>query len=161
WTLSPACTAGWKMPTRGEAMASERGSTGATSRTSAVGCAMAATGGRLSLSRVEPWVMSSSAMSVPATRSSTWLNPRLVSPAKLTSASSSDSLNVGTVACVDADLVAGVDEQRHVDGQSRLELGWLVAAGGRIAFEARLCARDFEHDVERQVDTNWLVLVHQ
>src|SRR5687768_16077026 len=66
---------------------------------------------------------------------------------------------VGSGPRVDAHDVAGVDEERHLDGQTGLEPGWLVATGGGVALEAGVSLLDPQVDVDRQLDVNRLALV--
>src|SRR5712691_9842670 len=73
----------------------------------------------------------------------------------------SHPLYVRAVARVDADLVAGANEQGHIDRQSGFELSRFVAARGRVTLEARIGLGDLEHDVHWHVDADWLVVVHQ
>src|SRR5690348_1489084 len=53
---------------------------------------------------------------------------------------------------VDLDLLAGRDEQRHLDGGAGLEGGRLGAAGGPVALDAGVGLADGELDRGRQVD---------
>ena len=57
-------------------------------------------------------------------------------------ASAADAAEVGRVAGVDLDLLAGGDEQRHLDGRAGLEGGGLGAAGRAVALQAGLGVGD-------------------
>ena len=54
------------------------------------------------------------------------------------------AVHVRTVARIDFDDFAFVDEERHAHFHARLELCRLERVGSRVAFEARFGVNDFE-----------------
>src|SRR4051812_7114711 len=70
-----------------------------------------------------------------------------------------DSAEVRTVAGVDLDAGAGLEEERHVDLGAGLERGRLGAAGRAVALQARLGVRDLEDDRRGQLDVERQALV--
>src|SRR5690349_336857 len=70
-----------------------------------------------------------------------------------------DATQVGGVAGVDLDLLAGRDEQRHVDLVAGLEPRGLGAAGGAVALQAGLGVLDEQLDRRRQLDVEHPALV--
>src|SRR5260221_4711558 len=70
----------------------------------------------------------------------------------------SRTLDVATGAGVDLDAVAGVDEQRDVDVDARLECRRLGAPGGGVAPEAGLGVGDLQLRGDGQVDAEHLAL---
>src|SRR5205085_6369266 len=73
----------------------------------------------------------------------------------------SDPLDVGPVAGVDADLVPGADEEGNVDGEAGFERRRLITTGGGVAFEPGLGLGHLEHHIHRHVDADRLILIHQ
>ena len=69
------------------------------------------------------------------------------------------ALEILAHAGVDADAVAGVDEQRHLDLSAGLEGGGLGGVGGRVAGEARIGVGHFELDERGRLDQEHLALV--
>src|SRR5665647_32499 len=63
-----------------------------------------------------------------------------------------DSAEVGTVAGVDLDLGALLDEQRDRDLGTGLEGRRLGAAGRAVTLQSRLCIGDLESHGRRQLD---------
>src|SRR2546423_75884 len=71
----------------------------------------------------------------------------------------SGSLHVVASARVDADAVALVDEQGHLDGGARLQGRRLCHAGHGVTAHALFGLLDLEFDSDRQLDANHLGLV--
>src|SRR5712691_974575 len=55
-------------------------------------------------------------------------------------------LHVGVSSCIHSDQVAALDEQRHLDGGPRLQLGRLGPARNRVALEPGIGLDDLELD---------------
>src|SRR5690606_6309028 len=72
---------------------------------------------------------------------------------------SSGAAEVLAGAGVDLDLLAGGDEQRHLDLRAGLHGGGLVAAGGAVALQAGLGLGDLQHDGGGKLDVQRRVVV--
>src|SRR5689334_7364729 len=73
----------------------------------------------------------------------------------------SDALQVLVGARVNLDQVALVEEERHIHHQAGLQRGWLRAAGGGVASQARISALNTQHRRDRNLHVNRLPLVGQ
>ncbi len=78
--------------------------------------------------------------------------PRLVSGSGLFHRSGVDAAEVAAVARIDLQLVAGVDEQRHLDLGAGLQRGGFGAAGGAVTLQTRVGLGDDELDGDREFD---------
>src|SRR5207302_8750198 len=72
-----------------------------------------------------------------------------------------DPLHVGAGARIDADDVAFVDKEGHIQDQSRLHCRRLAAASRRVAFESGRRLRHLQVDRRGELDAQRTSLVHQ
>src|SRR4030081_925324 len=71
------------------------------------------------------------------------------------------TLHIRARACVNADHITGLDEQRDSDLGARFQLRRLGRTRDRVALEPGIRVHDLELDVDRQLDADELVLVAQ
>src|SRR5215212_2343144 len=143
WSMRAACSA-----------------TPSTSRTvcSCTGCASSASRSR---SSVEGFPLRMSASQRTSTARLRALDrAAIVSTRCSVGACSVDAAEVPAVAGVDLQLLAGGDEQRHLDLRAGLQRGGLRAAGRAVALQARVGVLDDELHGHRQLDEQWYVVVH-
>src|SRR5215471_2545990 len=102
------------------------------------------------VSTIPPWVIDN-----PCTKE----NGRSRRPSRLNTPAPLNAATIFAGTCVDFDLVAGSDEQRHLHFESARELGRLQHLTRSVAADGRLRVGDLAHDGVRKLDRDRLALV--